>query len=298
MPTEKLSREISSLLITVSFMIFARPAFCQERGAEASSSYYVPSMKFDVASVRENKNIDPAAGITMGGSFAPNTTSLRLVNLSMNDLISTAYRVDQEQIVNSPKWPFPTLFMVEAKSDSASDAKMAALKPEQQRAEQEHMLQELLQERFSLKTHWDTREGDIYKLVVAKGGSKLSPAGPIENSAQKSEAHGDKPLPSIYQKNDGHGYDFIAHGCSIDMVVAMLQGQFGRPVIDETALTGKYDFVLKYKGRWDRDRDASDLDPMPPLDRALQEQLGLKVEGAKGPVKILVIDHVEKPSEN
>jgi uncharacterized protein (TIGR03435 family) len=69
-------------------------------------------------------------------------------------------------------------------------------------------------------------------------------------------------------------------------------------VFDKTGLTGKYDFVLKYKGRWDRDRPADDLDPTPPLDRALQDQLGLKVEPAKGPIKVLVIDHIEKPTEN
>jgi uncharacterized protein (TIGR03435 family) len=80
--------------------------------------------------------------------------------------------------------------------------------------------------------------------------------------------------------------------------VGMLTAQFGRPVIDKTGLTGKYDFVLKYKGRWDRDRDADDLDPTPPMDRALQEELGLKVEAAKGLVKVLVIDHVDKPLEN
>jgi uncharacterized protein (TIGR03435 family) len=73
---------------------------------------------------------------------------------------------------------------------------------------------------------------------------------------------------------------------------------FGRPVSDKTGLTGKYDFVLKYQGRTDQDRSADDMDPTPPLDRALTEQLGLKVETAKGPVKVLVIDHVEKPTEN
>jgi uncharacterized protein (TIGR03435 family) len=56
--------------------------------------------------------------------------------------------------------------------------------------------------------------------------------------------------------------------------------------------------VLKYKGRWDRDRNADDLDTTPPMDRALQEELGLKVEAAKGLVKVLVIDHVDKPLEN
>ena len=78
----------------------------------------------------------------------------------------------------------------------------------------------------------------------------------------------------------------------------MLTGQFGRPVIDKTGLTDKYDFVIKYKGRWDQDRPANDLDPTPPMDRALQEQLGLKVEAAKAPVKMLIIDHIDKPSQN
>jgi uncharacterized protein (TIGR03435 family) len=69
-------------------------------------------------------------------------------------------------------------------------------------------------------------------------------------------------------------------------LLAILTGSFGRPVIDKTGLTGKYDFVLKYKGRWDRDRDADDMHPTPPMDRALPEELGLKAEAAKGSIKV------------
>lgn len=69
-------------------------------------------------------------------------------------------------------------------------------------------------------------------------------------------------------------------------------------MIDRTGLSGKYDFVVRYKGRWDRDRNAEDLDPMPPLDRSLIEELGLRFEAAKGPVKVLVVDQVAKPSAN
>jgi uncharacterized protein (TIGR03435 family) len=107
-----------------------------------------------------------------------------------------------------------------------------------------------------------------------------------------------QPVIALHQVNDGQGYDFIAHGCSMPEWAAELTGQFGRPVIDKTGLTGKYDFVVKYKDRWDSDRAPDDPDPKPPLDRALREQLGLKVDAAKGPIKILVIDHLEKPSEN
>jgi uncharacterized protein (TIGR03435 family) len=117
-------------------------------------------------------------------------------------------------------------------------------------------------------------------------------------SADELKSFGDRPVPALYQENDGHGYDLIAHGCSVGQLAEMLAGQFGWPVSDKTGLKGKYDFVLKYKGRWDRDRPADDPDPTPPMDRALQEELGLKVEAAKGRVKVPIIDHIDKPSEN
>jgi uncharacterized protein (TIGR03435 family) len=255
-------------------------------------------MTFDVASVRENKKVELNAGYTMSGWFVPHGTTLRALNWQIENLISAAYRVDQSQIVGVPNWPWPTVFVIEAKGDSEADAKLAALTEEQQWAEQQHMLQVLLEERFKLKTHWETKEGDVYNLVVAKGGPKLGAEGSMPPSADELKALGDHPVLPLIQKNDGQGADLIAHGCSMGQLVGMLTSQFGRPVIDKTGLMGNHDFVLKYKGRWDRDRNADDLDPMPPMDRALQEELGLKVEAAKGPVKVLVIDHIDKPSEN
>lgn len=255
-------------------------------------------MTFDVASVRENKGVDANAGFVVSGQFVPHTTILRVLNWRIGMLISNAYGVDESQIAGLPRWPWPTVFVIEAKGDREADAKMASLTRAQQSAEQQHMLQALLADRFQLKTHWETRQGDIYHLVVARGGTKLGAAGSMPPSAGELKSFGDRPIPALYQKNDGQGFDFIAHGCSMGEWADTLTSQFGRPVIDETGLTGKYDFVLQYRGRWDRDRDAADLDPTPPMDRALEEELGLKVEPAKGPVRVLVIDHVEKPSEN
>src|SRR4051794_34791771 len=134
--------------------------------SSSSDTIYVPTMTFDVASVRENKTVDASAGVSMGGDFAPNTTSLRLINCDIQKLIEEAYGLESEQVDGIPKWPFPTLFIIDAKSDSGADAKMAALTPDQQKAEHEHMLQALLQDRFRLKTHWETRQGDVYKLMV------------------------------------------------------------------------------------------------------------------------------------
>jgi uncharacterized protein (TIGR03435 family) len=301
----KVNFGINSVLVAAALIVFAAPSSPGQAGAATTpasslpaNAPYVATMTFDVASVRENKNIDANAGITMSGQFVPHTTMLRVINWRIESLIGYAYGADEHQIVGAPKWPWPTLFVIEAKGDSEAEAKMAALTNEQQWVEQQHMLRALLEERFKLKTHWETKEGDVYNLIVAKGGPKLGAEGSMPPSADELKIFGDSPVPALQQKNDGQGYDFVAHGCSMDQWTGTLTSQFGRPVIDKTGLTGKYDFVLKYKGRWDRDRPADDLDPTPPMDRALQEELGLKVEAAKGPVKVLVIDHIDKPSEN
>ena len=295
---------INRLLISALLMAAAPgSALGQESTAATPASAvspntpYMATMTFDVASVREIKDVDLSAGFTIGGQFVPRTATLR-VTWDIHNLLSYAYEVDSYQIVGAPSWPFPTLFVIEAKGDSQADARMATLTGEQQFAEQQHMLQTLLQERFKLKTHWETKEGDVYNLVVAKGGPKLNAEGSMPPLVDELKWLGNNPVMPLHQQNDGQGYDYIGHGCPMGLLVGTLTGQFGRPVIDKTGLTGKYDFVLKYKGRWDRDRDADDLDPMPPMDQALQRELGLKVEAAKGPVKLLVIDHIQKPSDN
>jgi len=303
----KLNFGVNVLFVTAGWMALAMPSALGQAGAAATPATsatadapYVATMTFDVASVRQNKDIDISAGFTITpGLFVPHTTAFHASNSMIENLISMAYGVWDYQIVNAPKWPYPTFFMIEAKSDSQADAKLAALTNKQQWAEQQHMVLALLEDRFKLKTHWETREGDAYNLVVAKGGPKMGAAGSIPPSAEEKKRFGDHPVPAFDQLGcDEHGCTYFAHGCSMGLLVSMLTVQFGRPVINKTGLTGNYDFVLKYKGRWDRERPADDMDPMPPMDRALQEELGLKVEPAKGPVKVLVIDHIEKPSEN
>ena len=266
--------------------------------SSTADSEYVPTMTFDVASVRENKDADLRSGIVMSGQSVPRTTTLRVTNFTIDNLLGMAYGVDFDQIVGAPKWHWTAYFVIDAKGDSEADAKLAAMTGRQQWAEQQHMLQALLEERFKLKTHWETIEGDIYNLVVAKGGPKLGAVGSIQLSEDERKNIGDHPVPALYQKNDGQGYDFVAHACPMDQWARMLAAMFGRPVIDKTGLTGKYDFVLKYKGRWDSDRPADDPDPTLPMDQALQQELGLKVEPAKGPGRVLVIDHVETPTAN
>jgi uncharacterized protein (TIGR03435 family) len=297
----KLSFRLNPVIFVVGLMAMAVPTCVGQAGAvtlpasaSAESAEYVPTMVFDVASVRENKDIS----YMMGGYFMPHTTSFRAPSLSIEHLIWTAYGVLPYQVVGAPNWPQPTLFMIEAKGNSDADAKLAALTKEQQKAEHEHMLQVLLAERFKLKAHWETREGDVYNLVIAKGGPKLGAQGSMPLSADEKKMYGEKPAQPLVPRFDERGSAYVAHSCPMDQLVLALTLLLGQPVMDKTGLAGKYDFVLKYKGRTDRDRPADDPDPTLPLDQALQQELGLKVEASKGPLKLLVIDHVEKPTEN
>ena len=275
----------------------ARPANVQAAGVPAGSPY-VPTMTFDVASVYQNKEADLRAGITMSANFGSLTTHLRLINFSIENILTMAFGVDQWQVVGAPKWPSPTLFVIDAKGDADADARIAALPPDERRMEQDHMLQVLLADRFKLKTHWETKEGNTYSLVVAKGGPKLGAEGSMPPTAAEVRIFHDRPVPPLHQVSYEGKPEWVAHGCSMGNWTGLLTSLLGRPVVDNTGLAGKYDFVFKYKGRTDQDRSADDLDPTPPIDRGLQEELGLKVEPAKGPVKVLVIDHIEKPSEN
>jgi uncharacterized protein (TIGR03435 family) len=268
-----------------------RPAV--EPGAPA----YVPTMMFDVASVRESKP-DEQGGFRVGGEFTPhNSSNLKLLNNSLLNLILTAYDVNPDLIEGIPREFYWATFNIEAKSENSTDERLAKLSKDEVRLEQQHMMQGLLAERFKLKVHWETRDGKTYDLVVAKAGRLRSTgAGP---SAEELKNWGDHPIPPLYQQGDSrYGFHYIAHGATTDEIAKMLAMQFGSPVSDKTGLTGKYDFDLKYYQTKASDRKDDETNPWPPLETAIQDQLGLKLAASHGPVEYLVIDHVEKPGEN
>ncbi len=288
------------LLVAAAWMAVATP-FTFAQAASASnigpplngSKTYVPTLTFDVASIRQSP---PADGYYMVGAFfSPHSSSFRATDYDFMNLVSMAYDVRWDQISGMPN--SQAVFNVQAKSDSAADERMAGLSKAQEKLEQEHMLQTLLADRFKLKVHWETREGLAYDLLRSKDGSKMQEARPP--SAEERKEWGDHPIPPLYQRGGSNvGFDYVAHGCSMDDIVQMLAAQFGHPVVDRTGLTGKYDFTLRYHDTRLSERSADDMDPVPPLDTAIQDQLGLKLKPTKGPIQILVINHIEKPSAN
>jgi uncharacterized protein (TIGR03435 family) len=259
-----------------------------------ASGAYVPTMTFEVASIRQSP---PADSYVVGGSFSPHSSSFRATNFNVANLLAIAYDVRWDQILGLPNWL--AMFNVQAKSDSAADQRLAQLSKDQEKMEQQHMLQTLFADRFKLKIHWETRQGPTYDLVVAKKGPKMQLMKGDPSSAEERKVWGDRPIPPLYQRGDSRvGFNFVAHGCSMNELGETLAGQFGHPVVDKTGLKGKYDFTVHYHDTRLSDRTADDQDPTPPLDMAIQDQLRLKLEPSKGPIQLLVIDHIEKPSEN
>jgi uncharacterized protein (TIGR03435 family) len=285
-------------MLLCGWMVIALPVAFAPAGAGThdakANGDYVPTMTFDVASIRQSP---PADSYIVGGSFSPHSSFFRATNLNVANLLAIAYDVRKDQIQGLSDWP--AMFNVQAKSDSAADQRLAQLTKDQEKMEQQHMLQTLLADRFKLKIHWETRQGPTYDLVVAKKVPKMQLAKGDPPSAEEQKLWGDRPIPPLYQRGDSRvAFDFVAHGCSLNDLAETLAGQFGRPVADKTGLKGKDDFTLHYHDTRLSDRSPDDQDPTPPLDRAIQDQLGLKLEPAKGPTQLLAIDHIEKPSEN
>jgi uncharacterized protein (TIGR03435 family) len=174
------------------------------------------------------------------------------------------------------------------------------------------MLRSLLEDRFKLVAHRETREMPMYELVVARKDERLGPGlhkSSIDCGALFVAAQAGAP-PRPRQPNEppprrvmGGPARTIASAVTMQQLAANLSNHLERFVVDKTGLTERFDFNLA----WTPDRLPTAPPPLgiPPIDpngltlvTALQEQLGLKVQAAKGPVDVLVIDSAEKPSEN
>jgi len=175
-------------------------------------------------------------------------------------LILQAYHLPAYRLTGGPDWLVADRFALEAKAGDAS-ANENQLR---------QMLQTLLAERFKLVTHRETRDLPVYVLTIAKSGTKLHEVVP------------GAPGPTLPE----HG-EFIRMAATMDNFLAFMSGggNIDRPIVDKTGLTGIYFFGL----RWDGEGDAK---------AAIEDSFGLKFEAQKAAVDIVVIDHVEKPSEN
>lgn len=240
---------------------------------------------FEVASIKPASF--PSDGFFQGFTYASGCTKPR-VTIARNrvviekvnacGLLRAAYDVEDFRIASVPQWILgkdrSTYYDIQAQ---AADG--MPLTEESARS----MLQALLAERFHLRFHREQRETPVYALVVGKNGHKLSTE-PLKTC--------DGPIPKLEMRGQGGG------NCQPKLTMTQLAYELShvadRPVIDRTGLTGKFAYFLVYTP----ENAATQANSAPELFTAIQEQLGLKLEPTKAPFDVLVIDQLERPTEN
>ena len=279
--------------------------------------------KYEVASIKPSSADDGRMMIRM----LPSGVELKGVQVQM--LLQQAFAVEKDRIVGAPDWVRSKHYDFEAKVTPEDAPKLEKLKMEQRNS----MVLPVLEERLHLKYHHEMRELPMYALVIAKGGPKLAEAKPgnpmpgLEGGPGRPDApmpppgrpgataNGDGPPPAGNRPVIGEGMrmrpgEFVARGASIDFLRHALANMVGRTVVDRTGLTGRYDYNLNWTPdegmvgpgggpnvgppRGEAPPDANG----PTLFTALEEQLGLKLQSEKGKVDVIVIDHIDLPTEN
>jgi uncharacterized protein (TIGR03435 family) len=247
----------------------------------------VPPMAADANPNFEVATIKPSNPGAQGKAFFFRAEHFMTLNTDLNDLIAFAYGLHPKQIVDAPAWFSTDLFDIEAKPDREGRPSV-----QQQRA----MTRKLLEERFQLKFHHDKQMLSVYVISVAGGGAKMSKSTPAATNQPTGLYRG---LGDLTVKNQTMG----------DFATWMQSTVMDRPVVNQTGLTDRYDFQLKWtpdETQFAAFRGAGAVVP-PPTDSAtappalytaITEQLGLKMGPGKVPVDVIVIDHVEKPSAN
>jgi uncharacterized protein (TIGR03435 family) len=272
-------------LLVVAAFIFAvadlyslqtelQPGLNADKQAPATEAAY------DVATI---KPADVSRDGRRWVGFLP--TGLTVKNLPLQMLIREAFALEDDRILGAPAWVKSSRFDIEAKVAESEIPAVKNMTVDQRKA----MLRPLLQDRFDLKFHYESRTLPVYELVIGKGGSKMKVFDPPGNPATNG------------LRLTGRGH-LQAQGISMEVFVSDLSKEVSRTVLDKTGLTGKYDFALE----WQPD-DALPIAgndnglPQNSVDSSLftaVQELGLKLEPRKEPLRVLVIDHVEPPSPN
>jgi uncharacterized protein (TIGR03435 family) len=292
------SRRKLPLLLLI--LILIKPIASQTPPEHHDSQGQLKKRAFAAVSIHRNKS----GGPQQFGEATADGYSMK--NMFLAALIVTAYvpsaggasSYADDQIIGMPGWltSDEERYDIEAKVDEADLPNWQS--PAMRQTMLRSMLQSMLADRLKLAVHRATMNGSVYRLVIDKSGPKFKESDPSDPHA------GSYPFPGGGQISmELHDDQMMTHyfGISIGQLSAMWSGQEGRPVIDATGLTGKYDLNLRKTVQ----AHPATEGPMvaPPAGAqdsltALAEQLGLRLEAGKGDIETLVIDHVEHPSEN
>jgi uncharacterized protein (TIGR03435 family) len=274
------------------------------------------SQRFEVASIRACRDGRGRSDTKMGSAGgSPNVSPGRLntecaalaAAYPMAGLIQRAYGGlglgrpalgSALPISGGPAWIYSDRYTINAKAADQANEKTI----------EGPMLQALLEDRFKLKVHRETRQVPVYALSVAKGGPRLQAADtsciPLSTYPRPPLAPGKKFCLDVVGGRNGPNTTLKADASTIEYVCKLLGLVLDRPVIDKTAISGKYRVYLEFAvdqatpGALEFPTPPSDDAPAASIFTVVQQQLGLKLEPSKGPREFLVIDHIERPSEN
>jgi uncharacterized protein (TIGR03435 family) len=275
----------------IVFLAFATPVHAQTPDAPA----------FEVASVRENTSSETRRRIEVlpGGQF-------NAINMTLREILSIAYPTEggrfrhANQLVGGPGWIESARFDIIAKVEGTRGVDtnkpgFAASAADREAVERARlMLRNLLAERFKLRLHVETRQMPIYQLVMAKSTGELGPdfkkATTDCMEEWKRQGRPDARALACGSMQGARVGRMTGYAVEMGPLVADLYNWTGRLVVDRTGLTGRFDLTLNWAPEGTTDTDA------PSIFTAVQEQLGLKLEPATGPVEVLVIDSAERPT--
>jgi len=235
---------------------------------------------FEVATIKPSDPAHPEQIITLRGAEVITT------NVTVHALINLAYWLHPKQLTGGPAWTETEKFDMAGTPDAPGQPNVDQMKV---------MIQKLLTDRFQLKFHFEKRELPVYAVRLAKTGAKIT-----------QSRDDPKGIPGWNFGRNPSGMIMAFRNSPMSQFTAVLQNSTDRPVVDQSGLTGRYDFTLNFTP------DAAmaallggppppagdNPDAAPDLFAAFQQQLGLKLEPAKAPVDVMVIDKVERPSEN
>ena len=243
---------------------------------------------FDAASIKPNTSQSENAGY----GRTPGSGRFTATNNALQMLITTAYKLKDYQLSGGPPW------IKTARFDVTAESAQTNVTPDQFRA----MLRALLADRFKLAVHTETKDVPVYALTPAKTGLKITAVTDVDCPKYENDK---LPCGSFFMGPTELG----GRNVSMSFFAEALSNVVSRPVIDNTAFTGKFNVDLEFSpdgttsfgpaGFTQQGVSATGApDNKPSIFTVLQDKLGIKLESQKGPGEILVIDHAEKPSEN
>lgn len=258
-------RAACSLGLLVWFAAVSLPLSAQSQSVEGS-----PALRFEVAAIRSHQfaGDEPSnRRVYPGGRFVATATSVRT-------LLRIAFGSDDNRMSGAPSWIDNETFDIDATTAGHAEVK----NPQQF----QQLILSLLEDRFQLKFHREQKEGSVYWLERDRPG-KTGPA--LRPSTPESE-------PNMSTNSNGSRATMKASKMSMSDIAAALSRQTGRPVEDHTDLAGTFNFEIE----WAPEVTPDSVDPS--LNTVLKEQLGLKLQPAKGAIEIIVIDQIAHPSAN